>query len=144
MSAESDVRKASEKFYAAMNRMGNDEMGAMSDVWAHGPTVTAMHPMGGRTMGRDVVRDSFDQVASMATDSKIGLNAQFIQVHGDVACELGVEHGEFKMAGQPVSLEHRVTNLYKREGGMWRLIHHHTDSSAGMLDVFSLLQPPSA
>ena len=103
MSAESDVRKASEKFYAALNRMGNGEKGAMSAVWAHGPAVTAMHPIGGRTMGWDAVRDSFDQVASMAADGKIGLKDQFIQVHGDVACELGVEQGEFKMAGQPGS-----------------------------------------
>ena len=144
MSAEDDVRKASENFYTALNRMGNGEKGAMSDAWSHGPTVTAMHPIGGRTTGWDAVRDSFDQVAGMAADAKIGLKDQFIQVHGDMAYELGVEHGEFKMAGHPVSLEHRVTNIYQREGGGWKLVHHHTDTSPGMLDVLSRLQAPSA
>jgi ketosteroid isomerase-like protein len=144
MSTEGDVRKASEKFYDALNRMGNGERGVMSDAWFHGPAVTAMHPIGGRTLGWDAVRDSFDQVASMATDAKIGLKDQFIQVHGDAAYELGVEHGEFKLAGQQISIEHRVTNVYKREAGGWRLIHHHTDTSPEMLDVLSRLQPPSA
>ena len=144
MSAESDVRKASENFYAALNRMGNGEKGAMSGTWSHGLTVTAMHPIGGRTTGWEAVRDSFDQVAGMASDAKIGLKDQFIQVHGDMAYELGVEHGGFKMAGHHVSLEHRVTNIYKREAGGWKLIHHHTDTSPGMLDVLSRLQPPSA
>lgn len=144
MSTEGDVRKASEQFYAALNRMGNGEKGVMSDAWSHGPTVTAMHPIGGRTMGWDSVRDSFDQVASMAADAKIGLKDQFIQVHGDMAYELGVEHGEFKLAGQRVTIEHRVTNIYKREAGRWRLVHHHTDTSPGMLEVLSRLQPPTA
>jgi ketosteroid isomerase-like protein len=143
MSAEGDVRKASEKFYAALNRMGNGEKGTMSDAWSHGPAVTAMHPIGGRTTGWDAVRDSFDQVAGMAADVRIGLKDQFIEVYGDMAYELGVEHGELKMAGHHVTIEHRVTNIYKHEGGGWKLIHHHTDISPGMLDVLSRLQPPS-
>lgn len=140
MSAESEVRKASEAFYAALNRMGNGEKGAMSDAWSHGTEVTAMHPIGGRTMGWDSVRESFDQVAGMASDAKIGLKDQYIQVLGDVAYELGVEFGKFKMAGHEVKLEHRVTNIYKREAKGWKLVHHHTDTSLGMLDVLSKLQ----
>lgn len=141
MSTEGEVRKASEMFYAALNRMGNGEKGAMTDVWSHGAAVTAMHPIGGRTTGWDSVRDSFDQVAGMASDAKIGLREQFIQVLGDMAYELGVEHGEFKMAGQHVSLEHRVTNIYKREASGWKLVHHHTDPSPAMLDVLKRLPP---
>jgi len=135
MSAEGDVRNASEKFYAALNRMGNGEKGAMSDVWSHDSAVTALHPIGSRTTGWDAVRDSFDRVAGMAADAKIALKEQFIQVHGDLAYELGVERGEFRMAGHPVTLDHRVTNIYRREAGEWKLIHHHTDISPGMLDV---------
>lgn len=141
MSTEDEVRKASETFYAALNRMGNGEKGAMADVWSHGAAVTAMHPIGGRTMGWDSLRDSFDQVAGMASDAKIGLRDQFIQVLGDMAYELGVEHGEFKMAGQPVSLEQRVTNIYRREAAGWKLVHHHTDPSPAMLDVLKRLPP---
>ncbi len=115
----------------------------MADAWSHAPAVTAMHPIGGRSTGWDAVRDSFDEVAGMAADAKIGLKDQFIQVHGDLAYELGVEHGTFKMAGQPVSLEHRVTNIYRREAGGWKLIHHHTDTSPGMLEVLSRLQSAS-
>ena len=144
MSTEAEVRKASEKFYAALNQMGNGQKGAMADAWSHGPAVTAMHPIGGRTMGWAAVRDSFDQVAEMASEGKIGLKDQVIQVVGDMAYELGIEHGEFKMAGHHVSLDHRVTNIYKREAAGWKLVHHHTDTSPGMLDVLSRVQPPSA
>ena len=139
MSDENEVRKASEQFYAALNRMGNGEKGAMSDVWSRGPQVTAMHPIGGRTTGWEAVTDSFDRVAAMATNGRINLKDQFIQVVGDLAYELGVESGEVQLAGHPVSLDHRVTNIYKREAGVWKIVHHHTDTSPGMLDVLKRL-----
>jgi ketosteroid isomerase-like protein len=140
MSAEDEVRNASQMFYAALNRMGNGVLGAMAQVWSHASHVTAMHPIGGRTMGWDAVRDSFDQVAGMAKDAKIGLKDQYIQVAGDMAYELGVEFGTFKMAGHEVNLEHRVTNIYRREGGGWKVVHHHTDTSAAMLEILRRLQ----
>lgn len=143
MSLETEVRQASQNFYAALNRMGNGEKGAMENTWSHSPSVTAMHPIGGRTTGWDAVRDSFDQVADMSSDCNIALKDQVVQVIGDIAYELGVEHGDMKMAGHHANLEHRVTNIYKREGGIWKLIHHHTDVSRDMLDVLGRLKPPS-
>lgn len=144
MSTEDEIRKASEQFYAGLNRMANGERGALADSWSHSATVTTMHPIGGRQVGWDAVRDSFDQVAEIASDGKIGLKDQSIQIAGEMAYEVGIEHGQFKMAGHQISLEHRVTNIYRREAGGWKLVHHHTDTSPAMLDVLSSLQPPSA
>jgi ketosteroid isomerase-like protein len=139
MSAESDVRRASEAFYAALNRMGNGVQGAMEDVWSHGTQVTAMHPIGGRTEGWEAVRQSFDQVAGLAANARIGIRDQQIQVRGDLAYELGVEFGSFTMGGHDLVLDHRVTNIYAREAGGWKVVHHHTDLSPGMLDVLKRL-----
>ena len=87
---------------------------------------------------------SFDGVAKLASDATIALEDQLIQVAGDMAYEVGIEHGSFKMAGHPVSLRHRVTNIYRREAGAWKLVHHHTDISPAMLDVLARLPPASA
>jgi len=51
MRVEDEVRKASEDFYAALNRMANGDAGSMADIWSHGADVTAMHPIGGRHVG---------------------------------------------------------------------------------------------
>ena len=107
MSADDDIRKASEQFYAGLNRMGNGEAGALAGIWSHGAAVTALHPIGGRQVGWDAVGASFDGVASLASDATIALEEQLIQVAGDMAYEVGVERGQFKMAGHPVRLEHR-------------------------------------
>lgn len=133
MSAEDEVRKASEKFYAALNRMVNGDAGPLSEIWSHGPAVTTMHPIGGREVGWDDVRRTWEQVAQVASGGKIGLKDQLIHVIGDAAYEVGVEHGQFKLAGQQIDIEgQRVTNVYQREAGGWKIAHHHTDVSPAM------------
>jgi ketosteroid isomerase-like protein len=135
ISAEREVRKASEQFYAALNRMLSGDAGPMGDIWSHSAGVTAMHPIGGREVGWDRVRESWEQVAKMASGGQVKLSDQVIQIAGDMAYEVGTEQGEAKLGGQQVSLEHRVTNIYRQEAGAWKIVHHHTDVSPAMLDV---------
>jgi ketosteroid isomerase-like protein len=143
MSAEDEVRKASQQFYAALNKMANGDAASLSDIWSHGANVTTMHPIGGREVGWDAVRTSFEQVAGLATEGKIELKDQLVHADGDAAYELGVEHGAFKLGGEKIAVEQRVTNVYRREGGAWKIVHHHTDVSPAMMDVLSRLGPQS-
>jgi len=140
MTSENEVQKASEQFYAALNRMANGDADSMTDIWSHNATVTALHPVGGRSVGWDEVRESFNQVAQIASDGRIKLEDQTIHVTGDLAYELGVECGQAKFSGQQVNLDHRVTNIYRREADSWKIVHHHTDVSPAMLDVLDQLQ----
>jgi ketosteroid isomerase-like protein len=143
MSTEDEVRQASKQFYAALNRMVNGDAKALADIWSHSAAVAAMHPIGGRSVGWDAVRTSFEKVAQLASDGKVELKDQLVQVAGDMAYEFGVEHNQLKLAGQQVTVEHRVTNIYQREAGAWKIIHHHADTTPAMLDALSRLQPPS-
>lgn len=139
MATEDEVRKASEQFYAALNRMANGDAGPLADIWSHSASVTTMHPIGGRQVGWDEVRASFDQVAQLASEGKVELKDQLIRVAGGGAYEMGVEHGHLKLAGQKVTIEHRVTNFYQLEAGAWKMTHHHADTSPAMLDGLSRL-----
>jgi ketosteroid isomerase-like protein len=140
MSTEDAVRKASKQFYAALNRMANGDARPLSDIWSQDAAATTMHPIGGWQVGWDKVRESFQQVAQIASDGRIRLDDQIIQVTGDLAYELGLERGQAKFAGQLVALDHRVTNIYRREANGWKIVHHHTDVSPAMLDVLNRLQ----
>ncbi len=140
MSAQDEVREASGKFYGALNRMANGDAGAMAGIWSHDAAVTTMHPIGGRETGWDAVAKSFAQVAQLATAGEVKLDDQTIQVTGDLAYELGTERGKVTMAGAEVAIEHRVTNVYRRDSGGWKIVHHHTDLSPAMLDLVASLQ----
>ena len=140
MSTKDEVRKASEQFYAALDRMAHGDAGPLADIWSHSEAVTTMHPIGSRQVGWDEVGGSWEQVAQLASDGQVKLSDQLIQVSGDMAYEVGTEQGQVKIAGEQIPLEQRVTNIYRREAGAWKIVHHHTDISPAMLDVLSRLQ----
>jgi ketosteroid isomerase-like protein len=144
MATEDEVRQTSDQFYAALNRMAHGDARPMMEVWSHTSDVTTMHPIGGREVGWEQVRVPWEQVAAMSSDGQVSLRDPLIRVIGDVAYELGTEAGESTLAGQHVSIEQRVTNVYRREAGGWKLVHHHTDLSPAMQDVLARLQPPPA
>lgn len=143
MSAEMEIHKASEQFYAALNRMLRGDADSLSAIWSHGAAVTTMHPIGGRQVGWNDVQSTWKQVAQLVSDGQVDLKDQRIHVAGDAAYETGVEQGQFKLVGQRVAVEHRVTNIYRREAGEWKIVHHHTDTSPEMQHVLSQSQAAS-
>lgn len=48
------------------------------------------------------------------------------------------------LAGEKVALEHRVTNIYEKQGDTWKIVHHHADISPAMIDVLKKLQAKAA
>jgi ketosteroid isomerase-like protein len=140
MSKEDEVRKVSMQFYAALNHMLNGDTRPLSDIWSHGSTVTTMHPIGGRQVGWNEVRESWEQVARVSSDGKVQLEDQLIRVAGDIAYEVGVEDAEFKLGGEKVTGQIRVTNIYTREAGEWKITHHHTDLAPAMVEILNRLQ----
>ncbi len=139
MSTEDEVRNASNQFYAALNKMVNGSSQSLSDIWSHGSAVTTMHPIGGRQVGWKDVWATWDQTAQVASEGQVKLQDQFIQVVGDMAYEIGVENAGFRIAGQKVTDQVRVTNIYQKEGGKWKIVHHHSDLSTAMVEILHKL-----
>jgi ketosteroid isomerase-like protein len=140
MSTEDEVRGASAQFYSALNGMMDGDATRLADVWSHSETVTTMHPIGGEQVGWPAVRESFAQVAVLASGGHVELADQIIRTGEDLAYELGIERGQAKLAGETVPIEQRVTNVYRREAGQWKIVHHHTDISPAMLGILERLQ----
>ena len=140
MSNVEEVREASKKFYERLNRMANGETNTFADVWSQNESATAMHPIGGRDVGWKEVENSFNQVAGVASDGKVELKDQLIRDLGDAAFEVGIEKAQFKVAGMEVKAEIRVTNIYQKENGSWKIVHHHTDIAPSMVEALQKLQ----
>lgn len=128
MSAEDEVRDAAERFYAALTSIVNGDARPMAEVWSQDAAVTAMHPTGGCHVGWSQVQGSWQEVARIASGGRVTLGDRLIRVIGDVAYELGTEDVDATLAGQPLRAKVRVTNIYRREGGAWRIMHHHADA----------------
>ena len=53
---------------------------------------------------------------------------QAYDVVGDMAYTVGLEHTSVSMNGTPRSYTLRATQVYRREGGEWKVAHRHADT----------------
>jgi ketosteroid isomerase-like protein len=114
-----EVLDANSAFYRAFSARDLD---AMDELWSRRTAVVCVHPGWDVLRGRDEVMDAWRAILTGAGSPKIGCSHAFAQVHGDVALVLCREHVE---GGQLVA-----TNVFVREEGGWRLVHHQASPLA--------------
>jgi ketosteroid isomerase-like protein len=139
MAAADDGRNASDQFYAALNRLVTGDASSMAEIWSQSATVTTMHPIGSREVGWEEVRGAWEQAAALCTGGTVSLNDQLFETAGDMAYEVGIERGQVTLDGRDVPIEHRVTNVPRREAEGWKIVHHHTDLAPAMVELLKSL-----
>ena len=74
------------------------------------------------------VEPLFRNVASWFSDSaQYEFEVTAAGASGDLAYTIGYEHNQVKVDGQPRTYTLRVTHVYRREDGQWRIVHRHAD-----------------
>jgi len=143
MAVEDEVRQASDRFYGALNQMlSRGDVGPVKAVWSQGQTGSTMHPTGGRQVGRDEILAEWEQAGPAFSDGRATADdLVVIPLAEDVAYTIGIERFEGKVAGETLRGEWRDTNIYKREDGGWKMVHHHTDASPELIELLRRLQP---
>ncbi len=139
MATEDEVRRASDRFYAALDSMLNGDAGPMADVWSHDSTVSAMHPLGGRQVGWEAVRESWEGAAQAFQGGSLEVSDLEVSGLGDAAYTTGIEHVNATVGGAPLRFDIRATNIYRREGGEWKMVHHHTDADRPLQEALGLV-----
>jgi ketosteroid isomerase-like protein len=114
-----DVLDANSAFYRAFAARDLD---AMDSLWAEQAQVACVHPGWDVLRGRAEVMDGWRAILTGDESPQIGCSHAFAQLHGDVALVVCREHvpGGFLVA----------TNVFVREGGGWRLVHHQSSPLA--------------
>ena len=100
-----------------------------------------MHPIGGREVGRDQVLATWEQAGSAFSEGKASADdVVIIPLSDDVAYTVCTERFEGNVAGEMMRGEWRATNIYRREDGGWKIVHHHTDASPELMEMLARLQ----
>ena len=79
------------------------------------------------------VSQAFQRVASLyANSTPVTFELVAAGVSGDLAYVVGYERGAASVGGGPIEpLDLRVTQVYRRESGEWKLVHRHGDPGPG-------------
>lgn len=74
------------------------------------------------------IEQLFRNVASWFSDSaEYEFEVIAAGASGDMAYTVGYERNQVKVDGQPRTYTLRVTHVYRREDGDWRIVHRHGD-----------------
>lgn len=118
----SDPELAIYRFYEAFN---NKDLIAMANIWANTEDITAENPAGGIRRGWSELKWVYEKV--LGSPSKVC--AEFydytIHVAGEAFWSVGRERIFLNIGGEDSVLNVRITRIFKKVDGSWRLVHLH-------------------
>jgi ketosteroid isomerase-like protein len=105
----------------------NGDAGLRKALWSTNEPVTLFGAVTSDA-GRDAVASVFDSLASSFSDcTHFELEVIAAGASGDLAYTVSYEHSSLLIGGQPQSYILRVTHIYRREDGEWKIVHRHGD-----------------
>ncbi|GHD25716.1 hypothetical protein GCM10010335_11350 [Streptomyces galbus] len=113
--------------YAAELALHNGDAGPRRALWSHEEPVSVLGAWR-NAFGLREVDELFTHLAEDFSDcTSYTFELRACDVVGDVAWTAGFEHTSVSVRGEPRSYTLRVTQVYRREDGRWRVAHRHGD-----------------
>jgi ketosteroid isomerase-like protein len=121
--------KTLEQETAIQAAMLNGNPGPMISHWADSDDITVFGGWGRTENGHTPVTDAMRWVASRFTGADaVDLEHIAIASSGDLAYTAGFERSHVSVdGGPPGDMTLRVTHIYRRIDGDWKLVHRHAD-----------------
>jgi ketosteroid isomerase-like protein len=97
-------------------------------IWSRSEPVTVFGAWK-TAVGRAEVDDLFTLLEDSFSDAQ-GYSFELVaaDVVGDMPYTVGYEHSQVAVNGEPRTYTLRVTQVYRREGGDWKVVHRHGDT----------------
>lgn len=108
--------------------VGTVDLDLLSQIWSHSPEVSFVYPLGEEHGFVAIEQHVFKNVlGGMFSARTLETNDAAIHVNGDVAWSEfhWVFHATMRKEGSHVTTRGVETQIYRKEGGNWRLVHVH-------------------
>jgi ketosteroid isomerase-like protein len=128
---QAEVEAATRRFYDAIETMvrgGGVE--AMKDAWHHTERATSRHPMDEWSVGWDQIWETWKFTSTFGRADRGGGKVLGLQtyVYGDMAYATVTFQAAPAWGGAKIM----CTNVLSKQGGVWKVVHHHADPSPAM------------
>lgn len=133
------IEEASERFYGALRALLNGDPTGVFALYEHSDEASAFHPAGEPALGWPAIEGSFGAFSQAVSDAEIVPTVLQVVTGEDLGYTIGLERVRATMGGQTVSFEHRATNIYRKQGGEWKMVHHHVDLDPTVEEIVARL-----
>ena len=119
---------------------GNPE--PLKALWSHADDATVFGGFGAYARGWEQVRSNMDRASARFRGGFVNFEPLAWGVSGDLAYTVCLEKGVVRLAEReglsPLAV--RVTHIYRREEGSWKLIHRHGDAITEKVEAAQVLE----
>jgi ketosteroid isomerase-like protein len=141
--AADDLEQVIERYHLALGEFMRGNYEPTKQLFSERDDVTLGNPFGPFARGWTQVVDTMQRAASHYRGGEAsGFDEISRYVTADLACIVEVERLKSKVGGRedvaPVNL--RVTTIFRREDGRWRIVHRHADPITTVQQAESVLQ----
>ena len=137
-----DIDQAIEQFHEVANefRKGNPE--PLLKLWTQREDVSVANPLGPAVRGWEKVAETVKRAASNYRDGEPVVFENVVKVvTPDLAFIVENERGRARVSGSqdlvPIAL--RATTIFRKEDGIWKIVHRHADPIVSNQPVESLI-----
>jgi ketosteroid isomerase-like protein len=142
--ATHDLAQAIEHYHRAVDAFVKGDPEPQKKMLSHRDDVTLANPLGPPARGWSEVEKTLERAVSYLRE---GESKNFERISGYAAADLAyiveIERAQAKVGGAdelaPISL--RVTTIFRREDGEWKVLHRHADPITTPRPITSVLQP---
>jgi len=121
--------KAVEQQAAASAAMQNGDPGPMINCWADSDDITLFGARATVEKGHKAITDTMQWVGSLfAGADAVHMDHLVVASSGDLGYTVGFERSRVSFEDRPPrDMMVRVTHIYRRIDGDWKLVHRHAD-----------------
>jgi ketosteroid isomerase-like protein len=130
MAAVDDLDEVIEQSHLALGEIVKGNPEPLKMVYSHREDVALANPFGPPVRGWEQAAATMERAASNYREGEIvGFESVAKYVTPELAYIVEVEHYQAKVGGReditPLAL--RVTSIFRREDGLWKIVHRHAD-----------------
>ncbi len=111
-------------------------------VWSHADDVSIFGAWGAYEKGWEQVGPRLDWAAARFHEGHVTIEPLTMGTSSDLAYTVCIEKGQVRVAGRDEfgQMALRVTHIFRREEGTWKIIHRHADAIMEKSEATAVLQ----
>ena len=124
-----DFNQVIEQYHKALQEFMKGNPNPQETLFSHREDVSLANPFGGIMFGWESVKKTLEHAASFYKEGTHNYENVIKYVTPELAYLVEVEKSKAKFGGrvEMSTVTLRVTSVFRREDGVWRLIHRHAD-----------------